>query len=82
MGYVVDDESRARQRKFFEERSARGIAAPGEAPDIFNLVEGCNDITRFDRIAADLRGRGWSAARIDKLLGGNFVRLFGEVWGG
>jgi hypothetical protein len=25
--------------------------------------------------------RGWKAARIDTVLGGNFVRLFGEVWG-
>ena len=27
------------------------------------------------------QARGWSSARIDKLLGGNFVRLFGEAWG-
>ncbi|MGZ8350273.1 MAG: dipeptidase [Allosphingosinicella sp.] len=81
MGYVVNDETRAEQRRFFEERSRRGIAAPGEAADVLNLVEGYNSADRYDRIAADLRRRGWSSARIEKLLGGNFARLFGEVWG-
>ncbi|MGZ8350888.1 MAG: membrane dipeptidase, partial [Allosphingosinicella sp.] len=82
MGYVINDETRAEQRRFFEERSRRGIAAPGEAADVLNLVEGYNSADRYDRIAADLRRRGWSTTRIEKLLGGNFVRLFGEVWGG
>jgi membrane dipeptidase len=81
-GYVVNDESRKQQREFFEARQKRGIAAPGEAADVFNLVEGYNDAARYDRIAADLKLRGWSSARIDKVLGGNFVRLFGEVWKG
>ena len=47
---------------------------------MFNLVEGYNDVFRYDRIAADLKRRGWSSARVDKVLGDNFVRLFGEVW--
>jgi membrane dipeptidase len=80
MGYVINDEARKQQREFFEARRKQGIAAPGEAADVFNLVEGYNDVARYDRIAADLRRRGWSSARVDKVLGGNFVRLFGEVW--
>ena len=81
MGYTINDEARAQQRQFFEERQRQGIAAPGEAADVFNLVEGYNEAARYDRIAADLRRRSWSSARIDKVLGNNFVRLFGEVWG-
>jgi len=81
MGYTVDDRLRETQRQFYEERVRLGIAAPGEAADIYNFVEGYNSADRYDRIAADLRGRGWSIARIEKLLGGNWVRLFGEVWG-
>ncbi|MDQ4088634.1 MAG: dipeptidase [Pseudomonadota bacterium] len=81
LGDVINDEARARQRQFFEERQRQGIAAPGEAADVFNLVEGYNDADRYDRIAADLRRRGWSSARVEKVLGNNFVRLFGEVWG-
>ena len=80
-GYVIDDAARKQQREFFEERSKRGIAAPGEGADIFNLVEGYNDIARYDRIAADLKRRGWSQARVDKVLGDNWIRLLGEVWG-
>jgi membrane dipeptidase len=80
-GYTIDDSARKAQRDFFEDRKKRGIAAPGEAADVFNLVEGYNEAPRYSRLADDLAARGWKAARIDKLLGGNFVRLFGEVWG-
>jgi len=81
-GYTIDDKARKAQREFFEDRSKRGIAAPGEAADVFNLVEGYNEAPRYSRLADDLSARGWKSARIDKVLGGNFVRLFGEVWGG
>lgn len=79
-GRIVDDAARQRQREFFERRQRLGIAAPGEAADVFNHVEGYNDVERFDRIAFDLSARGWSGARIDKVLGGNFTRLFRETW--
>lgn len=81
LGYTIDDAARKAQREFFEGRNKLGIAAPGEAADIFNLVEGYNEAPRYASLASDLAARGWKAARIDKLLGGNFVRLFGEVWG-
>ena len=80
LGYAVNDESRAQHRQFYEDRVRRGISAPGESPDVMNYVEGYNSGDRYDRIASDLRRRGWRSARIDKVLGGNFVRLFGEVW--
>jgi membrane dipeptidase len=79
-GYVINDEARKQQREFFERRAKLGIAAPGEAADVFNMVEGYNSVDRYDLIGADLRRRGWSSARIEKVLGNNFVRLFGEVW--
>jgi membrane dipeptidase len=81
MGYTINDEMRAEHRRFFEDRQRQGIAAPGEAADVFNLVEGYNSADRYDRLSADLRSRGWSSARIEKVLGNNWVRLFGEVWG-
>lgn len=80
LGYEVNDEMKKRHREFYEDRKKKGIAAPGEAADVYNFVEGYNDVTRYDRIGADLRRRGWSSTRVDKVLGGNFVRLFGEVW--
>jgi len=82
MGFVVDDAARKAQREFYEDRARRGIAAPGEAADVMNLVEGYNDVDRMENIAADLKARGWTAAAIDKVLGGNLLRLFRDVWGG
>jgi membrane dipeptidase len=79
-GIPNDEAARKAQREFYERRAKAGIAAPGEGPDILNMVEGYNDSSRYDRIAADLKARGWSAAQVDKLLGGNWMRLFGEVW--
>jgi membrane dipeptidase len=70
-----------KHRKFVEDRLKAGIASPGESPDVANLVPEYNDARRFLTLADDLAKRGWSAARIDKILGGNFARLFAEVWG-
>jgi len=80
LGFELNDQSRKEQREFYEARAKLGIAAPGEAPDVFNIVDGYNDAARFDRLASDLAGRGWSATRVEKVLGGNFLRLFGDVW--
>ena len=77
----LDDKYAAFQRKFFEDRQKAGIAAPGEAADVFNLVPEYNDEHRFLTLANDLSERGWNAKRIEKILGANFARLFGEVWG-
>jgi membrane dipeptidase len=80
-GIKLDEKYAEFQRKFFEERQKAGIAAPGEAADVFNLVPEYNDARRLVTLANDLSDRGWSAKRIEKILGTNFVRLFGEVWG-
>jgi membrane dipeptidase len=80
LGFEINDQSRKEQREFYERRAKAGIAAPGEAADKFNMVEGYNDGSRFEHLAGDLSRRGWSSTRIDKVLGGNFMRLFGEVW--
>jgi len=68
------------QREFFEARVKQGIAAPGEAADVFNLVPEYNEPRRFKTLANDLARRGWSSGRIEKVLGQNFARLFAEVW--
>lgn len=78
---VIDDKARERQKKFFEDRSARGIAAPGEGPDIFNIVAEWDEPRRFRLLADGLAKAGWSSARIEKVLGGNLMRLYAETWG-
>ena len=78
---MIDDAARAAQRKFYEERVRKGIAAPGEGPDVFNIVADYDSNMRFRMLADDLAARGWPAARIEKLLGGNLMRLYREAWG-
>ncbi len=77
----TDEAAARKQREFFEERQKAGIAAPGEAADVFNVIPEYNEPLRFLKLAGDLARRGWTEARIEKILGGNFVRLFRDVWG-
>jgi membrane dipeptidase len=70
------------QRKFYTDRVKRGISAPGESADVFNLIPEYNTPRRFKTLADDLSRRGWPSARIDKILGANFARLFSAVWTG
>jgi membrane dipeptidase len=67
-------------RKFVEDRVKAGISAPGESPDVFNLIPEYNEPRRFRTLADDLAHRGWPSGRIEKILGSNFARLFGDVW--
>jgi len=67
-------------RKQVEERQKAGISAPGESADVVTVVPEYNDPLRYSHLADDLSRRGWSAGRIDKVLGANFGRLFAEVW--
>ena len=61
------------------ERQKRGISAPGERADSFTFAPDLNTPHRFERFALLLSQRGHSDARIEKILGGNFARLFRDV---
>lgn len=79
---MIDAKARESARKDYEQRKAAGIAAPGEGPDVFTIVEDYNSIDKLERLGTDLMKRGWTTARVEKLLGRNLLRLYGEVWGG
>jgi membrane dipeptidase len=79
---ILDAKAIEAARKDYEQRHAAGIAAPGEGPDVFPLVRDYNSIDKLERLGNDLVKRGWTAARVEKLLGLNLLRLYGEVWGG
>jgi membrane dipeptidase len=76
------DEYWARHREFVAGRIARGVAAPAEDPDVLFTVPELNAPRRMELIAEALDARGHPAGRIEKVLGGNFLRLFREVWQG
>lgn len=63
---------------FADERARLGIGAPREHEVLF--VEGLNTPDRMLRIAEGLMERGHSETRAEKIIGGNFRRLFEEVW--
>jgi membrane dipeptidase len=79
-GTVLNDAYAKAMHKFVEDRIKAGISAPGESPDVFNLIPEYNDPRRFKTLADDLSRRGWPSARIEKILGANFARLFADVW--
>jgi membrane dipeptidase len=70
-----------RFRENVADRRRQGISAPGESEDVYTFVPDLNMPRRFETLAARLSKRGHSGARVEKILGGNFARLFREVWG-
>ena len=78
---VIDDKSRAAQKKAYEERSAQGISAPGEGPDVFTIVPDWDDLMRYRHLADGLSAAGWTSGQIEKALGANLMRVYGESFG-
>lgn len=79
---VVDAEMKKKMIEMHESRTARGIAAPGEGPDVVTWVYGLEGPKRFQTLAGLLAKEGWTSTRIEKVLGANVLRLYGEAWGG
>ena len=62
------------------QRSQAGIGAAGETSEIVPLVPDLMGPTQFQKVADLLSERGHSSARIEKILGTNFLRLMRDVW--
>jgi membrane dipeptidase len=79
----IDDnaEYRAKLRDEIEARKEAGVSAPGESVDRPPFIPELNATNRMERIAAALVARGYRADAIEKILGGNFHRVLGEIWG-
>ena len=73
----------AEQKKAFDEDIARrkslGIGAPGE--DRYPYVPDLTGPDHMEMIAAELQKRGQPSSVIEKVLGANFQRIIGEIWG-
>jgi membrane dipeptidase len=71
------------QKKQFDEDIARrkklGIGAPGE--DRYPYVPDLNGPDHMEVIAAELQKRSQPSSVIEKVLGANFQRIIGEIWG-
>jgi membrane dipeptidase len=62
-------------------RAAAGIAARGERADTLPFVIDLRGPDQFRDLARRLARRGYPTARIEKILGLNFLRFAAEVWG-
>jgi membrane dipeptidase len=80
---AIDDLNayRAALAREVEARRAAGISAAGEGPDTFPFVVDLRGPSQFHELAERLHRRGHSEARIDKILGQNFLRFAKDVWG-
>jgi len=78
----LSPESKKKLDEWQAQRIKLGIAAPGEAIGVYPYVADYNTIDRYRRFTSDLQKRGWSEARLEKLMGGNFLRVYKDAWGG
>jgi membrane dipeptidase len=62
-------------------RAKAGIGATGERADTYPFVVDLRGVDQFRKLEGLLRAKGYSAARIEKILGLNFVAYAREVWG-
>jgi membrane dipeptidase len=73
----------AKQKADFDEDIARrkklGIGAPGE--DRYPYVPDLNGPDHMEVIATEMSKRGQPSSVIEKVLGANFQRIIGEIWG-
>jgi membrane dipeptidase len=79
--FTIDEEARRKNREWALARIKAGIASPGEGPDVFPMVADYNSVGRYRRLAEELSRRGWSVSRLEKLMGGNFLRVYRETLG-
>lgn len=77
----LSEKYKARHREDIRDRRRLGISAPGESETVYLYIPDLNTPRRFETLAGMLSARGHSDAVIGKILGGNFARVMGEVWG-
>ncbi len=65
----------------FAQQGTRYQERPLGYPDPLIHPKGMETPDKFVNIAGELLGRGYSEADVAKILGGNWLRIFGEVWG-
>jgi membrane dipeptidase len=76
---VLTAEQKAAFDQDIAHRKKLGIAAPGE--DRYPYVPDLNGPAHMEIIATELAKRGQPAAVIEKVLGANFQRVIGDIWG-
>lgn len=76
----VDEKYKEAFAKNTRERREAGIGAPWETEEGYLFAADLNTPRRLATLAMMLADRRHSAVRIEKILGGNLLRVFGETW--
>jgi membrane dipeptidase len=76
---VLTAEQKAAFDKDIARRKELGIGAPGE--DRYPFIPDLNGPDHMQVIADELAKRGQPSSVIEKVLGANFQRVIGEIWG-
>ena len=76
---VLTDEQKKAFDADIQRRKQLGIGAPGE--DRYPYVPDLNGPDHMEVIAAELAKRGQASSVIEKVLGANFQRVLGDIWG-
>lgn len=81
---AVDDMEAAyeRARRDVEARRAAGIGAAGERAGVVPFIPDLQGPDQFRKLADMLMARGYTSTRVERILGGNALRVMREVWGG
>ena len=66
-------------KKVEKQRAEAGIQAPGEQGK-FPYIQELNHPRRIEDVAQGMHLRGHAERVIEKVIGGNFHRVFGEIW--
>jgi membrane dipeptidase len=77
---VVDDKYKEAFAKDTRERREAGIAAPWETEEGYLFATELNTPRRLATLAMMLADRRHNATRIEKILGGNLLRVFRDTW--
>ena len=67
--------------KQIADRAKQGLGATGETPDTYPFVIDLRGPDQFRKLEALLKAKGYSEARIEKIMGKNFLRYAKEIWG-
>jgi membrane dipeptidase len=76
---ILTSEQKATFDKDIARRKELGIGAPGE--DRYPYVPDLNGPDHMEVIASELAKRGQPSPVIEKVLGANFQRVIGDIWG-
>ncbi|WP_260483310.1 dipeptidase [Sphingomicrobium flavum] len=80
--WTLDEKQREELRANQKYRIDNGIAAPGETMNFLPFVPDYNVIDLYQRVAEDLMDkRGWTVSQAEKLVGGNFLRVYRDGFG-